>query len=138
MAGIDLCATASPINTFQPATDADLRETGSLVEQTGCRWLGIVADRRNIASLRAASEQIIPAWAGIDILFANAGSQAFKPFLEMEDADWYDQIGNNLNGTANAMRAFAPALVARGGGRIIVTSSTQGQHGTKWGASYSA
>ena len=26
----------------------------------------------------------------------------------------------------------------RGGGRIIVTSSTQGQHGTKYGAAYSA
>lgn len=29
-------------------------------------------------------------------------------------------------------------LVKRGGGRIILTSSTQGQHGTKSGASYSA
>jgi NAD(P)-dependent dehydrogenase (short-subunit alcohol dehydrogenase family) len=28
--------------------------------------------------------------------------------------------------------------VKRGGGRIILTSSTQGQHGTKYGASYSA
>jgi NAD(P)-dependent dehydrogenase (short-subunit alcohol dehydrogenase family) len=56
----------------------------------------------------------------------------------MEDADWYDQIDCNLNGTANAIRAFAPLLVARGGGRIIVTSSTQGQHGTLNGAAYSA
>ena len=44
----------------------------------------------------------------------------------------------NLNGTANVLRVFAPLLVRRGGGRIIVTSSTQGQHGTKFGASYSA
>ena len=29
-------------------------------------------------------------------------------------------------------------LVRRGGGRIIVTSSTQGQHGTKYGTAYSA
>jgi NAD(P)-dependent dehydrogenase (short-subunit alcohol dehydrogenase family) len=36
------------------------------------------------------------------------------------------------------LRAFAPLLVNRGGGRIIVTSSTQGQHGTKFGSSYSA
>ena len=56
----------------------------------------------------------------------------------MNDADWFDQIENNLNGTANVLRVFAPLLVRRGGGRIIVTSSTQGQHGTKWGSSYSA
>ena len=28
--------------------------------------------------------------------------------------------------------------MTRGGGRIILTSSTQGQHGTKWGSAYSA
>jgi NAD(P)-dependent dehydrogenase (short-subunit alcohol dehydrogenase family) len=32
----------------------------------------------------------------------------------------------------------APHLVDNGGGRIIVTSSTQGRHGTKYGAAYSA
>jgi NAD(P)-dependent dehydrogenase (short-subunit alcohol dehydrogenase family) len=56
----------------------------------------------------------------------------------MEDADWHDQIDVNLNGTCNAIRAVAPHLVSNGGGRIIVTSSTQGQHGTKYGAAYSA
>ena len=77
-------------------------------------------------------------FGGIDILFANAGIQAFKPLMEMEDADWHTQIDVNLTGTANAIRAFAPHLVKRGGGRIIVTSSTQGRHGTKNGAAYSA
>jgi NAD(P)-dependent dehydrogenase (short-subunit alcohol dehydrogenase family) len=56
----------------------------------------------------------------------------------MEDADWHITIDVNLTGTANAVRAFAPHMVKRGGGRIILTSSTQGQHGTKYGASYSA
>jgi len=64
--------------------------------------------------------------------------QAFKPLLDMSDPDWHDQIENNLNGTANVLRVFAPLLVSRGGGRIIVTSSTQGQHGTRSGSSYSA
>src|SRR6201986_5620888 len=56
----------------------------------------------------------------------------------MEDADWHDQIDVNLTGTCNAIRAIAPHLVKNGGGRIIVTSSTQGRHGTKFGAAYSA
>lgn len=77
-------------------------------------------------------------WGGVDVVFANAGIQAFKPLLQMSDPDWYDQIDNNLNGTANVLRVFAPLLVSRGAGRIIVTSSTQGQHGTKFGAAYSA
>ena len=56
----------------------------------------------------------------------------------MEDADWRDVIDNNLNGTANTIRAFAPKMVARRKGRIIVLSSMQGKHGTKDASSYSA
>src|SRR5271170_1075658 len=56
----------------------------------------------------------------------------------MEDSDWHIQIDVNLTGTANVIRAFAPAMVKRGGGRIIVTTSTQGRHGTFNGAAYSA
>ena len=60
------------------------------------------------------------------------------PLLEMDDADWRDVIDNNLNGTANTIRAFAPKMRVAGKGRIIVLSSMQGKHGTKDAASYSA
>jgi NAD(P)-dependent dehydrogenase (short-subunit alcohol dehydrogenase family) len=56
----------------------------------------------------------------------------------MEDWEWTDVIDNNLNGTANTIRAFAPALVKRGRGRIIVLASMQGKHGSQNMASYSA
>jgi NAD(P)-dependent dehydrogenase (short-subunit alcohol dehydrogenase family) len=74
----------------------------------------------------------------IDIVVANAAIQRWKPLLEMEDADWHDVIDNNLNGTANTLRAFAPQMVAQRQGRIIVLSSMQGKHGTKGASSYSA
>lgn len=138
VAGLDLCAAASPIDTFAPTTRADLDATGAGVEAHGRRWLGLVADIRDIAALRDAVAQVTARFGGLDIVAAIAGIQAFRPLLEMEDADWHDQIAVNLGGTANTIRAAAPALVARGGGRIIVTSSTQGQHGTLNGASYSA
>lgn len=136
--GIDIAAHVSPILDFAPASREDLSETGRLVSQRGVRWLSHVIDQRDIAALREAADSIEERWGGVDIVFANAGIQAFKPLLEMADADWQDQIDVNLTGTANTLRAFAPHLVRRGGGRIIVTSSTQGQHGTKYGAAYSA
>ena len=136
--GLDILAVVSRINDFPPATRAELDDTAARVRDAGVRWMDIVADQRDIASLRQVAARVQQEWGGVDIVFANAGIQAFKPILEMEDADWYDQIDNNLNGTANVMRVFAPLLVQRGGGRIIVTSSTQGQHGTKWGSAYSA
>ena len=136
--GIDVAGPVSPTLEEAPATAAELEETGRMVQAAGRRWLAITLDQRDMPALRAAAAQVERHFGGLDILFANAGIQAFKPLLEMEDADWHEQIDVNLTGTANALRAFAPLLVRRGGGRIIVTSSTQGRHGTKFGAAYSA
>ena len=113
--------------------------TGKLVQQNGRKWLAITADMRDIKALRAAAQQAATAMGHIDIVVQDAAIQAFKPLLEMEDHDWHDVIDNNLNGTANAVRVFAPILVKQGnGGRIILISSMQGRYGTKNGAAYSA
>ncbi|PWU62205.1 short-chain dehydrogenase [Micromonospora globispora] len=138
VAGIDIAGPVSAILDFPPATPEDLAETGRLVTTAGGRWREHVADQRDIGALRSTAAGVEQDWGGVDIVFANAGIQAFKPLLEMADEDWHDQIDVNLTGTANVLRAFAPLLVRRGGGRIIVTSSTQGQHGTRCGAAYSA
>jgi NAD(P)-dependent dehydrogenase (short-subunit alcohol dehydrogenase family) len=138
VAGIDIAGPVSPILDFAPATPEELSRTGDLVRSSGGQWSQHIADQRRISEVRQAADAITSQWGGVDIVFANAGIQAFKPLLEMSDADWHDQIDVNLNGTANVLRVFAPLLVSRGGGRILVTSSTQGQHGTKFGAAYSA
>ena len=136
--GIDIAGLASTHVDFAPANTDELATTGRMVEQAGRRWKAVTLDQRKLAALRDAAALAKAELGGVDILFANGGIQAFKPILEMEDADWHDQIDINLTGTMNAIRAFAPLLVERGGGRIIVTSSTQGQHGTKFGSAYAA
>jgi NAD(P)-dependent dehydrogenase (short-subunit alcohol dehydrogenase family) len=136
--GIDIAGPVSATLEVAPATGDELAETGRLVVEAGGRWQQAKLDQRDLPALRAAADQALAAFGRIDILFANAGIQSFKPILEWEDADWHDQIDVNLTGTCNAIRAVAPHLVKNGGGRIIVTSSTQGRHGTKYGAAYSA
>jgi len=136
--GLDICAPVDPRSGVEPSTPEDLEETGQLVRGAARRWLGIKLDQRDLPALRVAAVRGGQEFGGIDILFANAGIQSFHPLLEMEDPDWQITIDVNLTGTANAIRAFAPYIVKRGGGRIILTSSTQGQHGMKYGAAYSA
>ncbi len=136
--GLDICAPVDPRSGVTPSTPGDLTETGRLVGAAGRRWLGVTADQRDLIALRGAAANAEQEFGGVDILFANAGVQSFHPLLDMEDADWRITIDVNLTGSANAIRAFAPHMVKRGGGRIILTSSTQGQHGTKYGAAYAA
>ena len=137
--GVDIAAPASSVTEFEPADAADLAETGRLVAAHGRRFVAVTADQRDLPALRAMAALAVKELGGIDILFANAGIQAFKPILEMEDADWHDQVDVNLTGTANMLRAVVPHIVKAGqGGRVIITSSTQGRHGMKTGSAYSA
>ncbi len=136
--GIDICARITPEQSYAVTTRADLDETGALVTQHGRNFLGVVGDIRDIAFLRSTADQAEQQFGHIDIVVANAATQRFKPLLEMADWEWDDIIDNNLNGTANTIRAFAPKLVQAGGGRIIVLSSMQGKHGSKNMSSYSA
>ena len=133
---IDIAGAVSPgASDAVPATPADLEETVRQIKSYGRQSEGIKADIRDIAALRLAADRIVSVYGKLDIVVADAAIQRWKPLLEMDDAEWRDVIDNNLNGTANTIRAFAPKLVQRGRGRIIVLSSMQG---TKDASSYSA
>jgi NAD(P)-dependent dehydrogenase (short-subunit alcohol dehydrogenase family) len=135
---IDIAGPVSSASDAAPATPEELAETVRQIKALNRRAQSVRADIRNIDAMRKAADAIEHDFGKIDIVVANAAIQRWKPLLEMEDADWKDTIENNLNGTANTIRAFAPKLVARRRGRIIVLSSMQGKHGTKDAASYSA
>ncbi len=136
--GIDICAVVDPRSGVGPATSADLAETGRLVQSKSVKWHQVIVDQRDRPALREAANEIESSVGPVDILFANAGIQQFHPLMELEDADWDITIDTNLTGTANVLRAFGPAMAKRGQGRIILTTSTQGQNGTFHGAAYSA
>jgi NAD(P)-dependent dehydrogenase (short-subunit alcohol dehydrogenase family) len=135
VAGIDIAAQVSPILDFEPATAEDLAQTGRLVAAAGGRWMPRVADQRKIDQIRAAAEAVEREWGGADVVFANAGIQAFKPLLEMSDPDWHDQIENNLNGTANVLRSSRRCWSAAAAGgsssphrRRASTGRSSGRH----------
>ncbi len=136
--GLDICKEITSVQKYPAATREDLAETGRLVEQHGRKFMPVVGDIRDIAMLRNTADQAEQQFGHIDIVVANAATQVFSPLLEMSDPQWFEVINNNLNGTANTIRAFGPKLVSRGQGRIIVLASMQGKHGSKNMSSYSA
>ncbi len=135
---IDICGFVSTASNAKPATPAELDETVRQIHGYGRKGEGIKADIRDIGALRQIADEVDQRYGKIDIVVADAAIQRWVPLLEMADADWRDVIDNNLNGTANTIRAFAPKMVPRKHGRIIVLSSMQGLHGTKDASSYSA
>jgi NAD(P)-dependent dehydrogenase (short-subunit alcohol dehydrogenase family) len=135
---VDICGFVSTASNAKPATPAELDETVRQVRAYGRKGEGVHADIRDIAQLRTLADRVERDHGKIDIVVANAAIQRWVPLMEMSDADWRDVIDNNLNGTANTVRAFAPKMIARKKGRLILLSSMQGKHGTKDASSYSA
>jgi NAD(P)-dependent dehydrogenase (short-subunit alcohol dehydrogenase family) len=135
---VDIAGKVSPASNAVPATPEELDETVRPIKSFGRRSEAIKADIRDIGALRQIADKVERDYGKIDIVVADAAIQRWMPLLEMEDSDWRDVIDNNLNGTANTVRAFAPKMVAMKKGRFILLSSMQGKHGTKDASSYSA
>lgn len=136
--GIDICAKILPKQSYAVTTVSDLDETERLVREHGRKFMKVVGDVRDMQFLRSTADTVEQQMGHVNVVVANAATQLYKPLLEMEDWEWNDVINNNLNGTANTIRAFAPKLKNNGGGRIIVLASMQGRHGSRNMASYSA
>jgi short chain dehydrogenase len=128
---LDIAGPISPASNAVPATVEELDETVRLAQQYGLRAQAVRADIRDIAALRTVADQVEQQFGKIDVVVANAAIQRWMPLLDMQDSDWRDVIDNNLNGTANTIRAFAPKMVARRKGRIIVLSSIRGSTAPK-------
>lgn len=134
----DIAGYVSPASNATPASPAELAETQRQIRATGRRCIAIQGDIRKIAQLRAAHDRVMRELGRVDIVVADAAIQRWKDLLDMEDSDWNDVIDNNVNGTANTVRAFARTLCDQRSGRFILISSMQGKHGTAGASSYSA
>jgi len=71
--------------------------------------------------------QAITSFGGVDIAFNNAATIGpLKPLAEVDVAEWQGTITTTLTSAFLASRAQIPAMLARGGGSIIFTSSFVG------------
>ncbi len=67
---------------------------------------------------------------GVDILVCNAGLRRQTAFLDMPYAEWREILSVALDGAFLLSRAFAPQMVARGGGSIVALSGISTHVGT--------
>ncbi|HEX7118620.1 MAG TPA: SDR family NAD(P)-dependent oxidoreductase [Longimicrobiales bacterium] len=108
-----------------------LRDAGARAWAVRCD----VSDPESVAALaRAAAEHA----GAIDILVNNAGIAAGAPLHRLELDEWNRILAVNATGTFLCTRAFAPAMVERGWGRIVNIASVAGLAGARYIAAYAA
>lgn len=124
---------------------ATLRKTDALDDlkaRYGERLWTASLDVTDTPAIRDVVARAFAALGRIDIVVSNAGYGLFGAGEEVTDDQIIHQIGTNLIGSIQIIRAVLPHLRAQGGGRILQVSSEGGQiaypnfslyHATKWG-----
>lgn len=102
----------------------------------GGEAIAVELDVTDVDSTLAAVDAVVAAFEGVDILVNNAAMFSVVPMsrvgfdtLTMEE--WERMLRTNVTGTWLMCRAAAPAMRARGGGKIINISSGTAFKGTK-------
>jgi 2-hydroxycyclohexanecarboxyl-CoA dehydrogenase len=99
---------------------------------------GFRLDITDAAEVAARMAEITTALGPIDGLVNNAGWDKLAPFLDTDEDLWDRIIDINLRGPIRMTKAVLPAMVERGGGRIVNISSDAGRVGSTGEAVYSA
>jgi len=86
---------------------------------------------------RAALERLRESLPKLDILIANAGTNKRVEAVDLDEASLRDLIDTNFYGVFVTCQVMAPLLLAKPGGRVIVTSSVSAIHGQRLRVAYS-
>lgn len=123
-------------------TVRDLASMADLQARYGAAlWLAKL-DVTDTPAIREVVTQAFKALGTIDVVVSNAGYGLFGAAEEMTDEQIDHQLGTNLLGSIQLLRAALPYLRAQGGGRILQLSTMGGQavfpggslyHASKWG-----
>jgi NAD(P)-dependent dehydrogenase (short-subunit alcohol dehydrogenase family) len=119
-------------------TDTDLETLVADIEKLGRRCVSLTCDVTDPAQVTEMSSQVIEALGGVDILVNNAGNAESHPFRNHPDELWHRMLAANLTSVYYVTKAFAPALIEGGGGRIINIASVAARVGAKYVAAYTA
>ena len=108
------------------------------IERLGARAAALAVDLSDRIALRAAAARAAEAFGAPDILVNAAGINVRKPMLEIRDDDWDAVMRINLDAPFFLTQALAPAMIAKGWGRVINIASLQSQRAFPDCAAYGA
>ena len=107
-------------------TKEELEEVVGEIETAGGEALALEADVSDEKTLKAAIDETVSRYGGLDIVFANAGVNGTWAGIEDLSADDFRKtVDINLTGTFLTIKYAAPHLKKQGGS-VVVTSSVNG------------
>jgi len=119
--GIALCLAAEGAKVAICARREGVLEAAAaeVREASGAEVLAVAADVSDAGQIERLVAATAERFGRIDILVNNAGRSFAKPFEELSDADWDDDLSLKFSAAVRCSRGVIPHMRQIGGGRII-------------------
>jgi 2-deoxy-D-gluconate 3-dehydrogenase len=100
------------------------KETASIIEAQGCKYLEIVANLLTIEPIQSILDKTISAFGRVDILINNAGTIRREDAIKFNEKDWDEVMDLNVKTVFFFSQAVARKYIEQGtGGKIINIAS---------------
>ena len=117
-------------------SEAGVRAAG---EQLGAGALLRAVDVADAAAVQAWADEVVATLGAPDLVIANAGVvNRPAPVWELAPEVFERALAVNVGGVAHLLRAFLPAMIARGSGTFVAISSGWGRRGKEGLSPYCA
>jgi NADP-dependent 3-hydroxy acid dehydrogenase YdfG len=107
--------------------EAELQAVAREVEERGRRAVAVAGDVQDYATSQRAAEAAQQHFGRLDVVVANAGIGAYKPFLEHTPEELDATLGVNLRGLMYTCHAALPAMLEAQRGHIVCVASDVGR-----------
>ncbi len=105
---------------------AGLERATEELRARGAKSHAIQVDVTSDASVRSMVDRVLADHGRVDVLFTSAGVLVSGSVVDTSIEDWQRTLAVNLTGTFLCARSVIPAMLAGGGGSIVLMSSTAG------------
>lgn len=120
---VDALAAAGAAVAVSARSRSDADEVAAEVLAGGGNASAHALDVSDVASIRAAVDEVVDRHGRLDVLVANAGLGANHPALDVSEHDWDEMMEVNAKGLFFTAQAAGRVMVAQGFGRIVAISS---------------
>jgi NAD(P)-dependent dehydrogenase (short-subunit alcohol dehydrogenase family) len=106
---------------------AELDALVASIEEEGGHAVAVAGDIRDESFAKLLVETAVDRFGGLDVAFNNAGSIGeMGPVPDLSLSGWRDTLETNLTSAFLGAKYQVPAMIERGGGSIIFTSTFVG------------
>jgi 3-oxoacyl-[acyl-carrier protein] reductase len=119
-----LAAEGAVVSMASRNADAIAGAARRIADETGSRTLATAVDVSDGAAIAAWHERTVTELGGVDLLFVNTGGPPAGPALSFDDDAWRRAFELLVLSAVRMVRLAVPAMKARGGGAIVVSTSS--------------